>query len=372
LKSILKVIMLIVLTAILPANAAIKKDADSSSHSAIRTVKDTVGFATNVEQIEKIVALSLDAENEHIAANAQKYDLSPQTNYIAGVSPHDDYLTAGPVYAHLYPYIKAKRVVIFGVAHYAAHRKVDNKLIFDSFKSWTGPYGPAPVSDVRERVLKHLSPESVLVSDAMQAEEHSVEALIPWLQHFNRDVEIVSILVPHMRFSKMDSLAAELAIACESIITENNWQLGKDIAFLISNDGSHYGDQGWGGKNYAPFGAGCEGLIKASERDILLAKETLCGELSTEKSHEFYDHVLQPGDYYTYQMTWCGRFAVPFGCDFLSHLAHKLGRKSFAGDFLRYNNSVSIGELDARDLGLGLTTSVSLHHWVGWLAIGYR
>ena len=44
----------------------------------------------------------------------------------------------------------------------------------------------------------------------------------------------------------------------------------------------------------------------------------------------------------------------------------------FTGEFLRYDNSVTLGELDVRDLGLGLTSPVNLHHWVGYVAVGYR
>ena len=36
-------------------------------------------------------------------------------------------------------------------------------------------------------------------SNDMQTVEHSVEAIVPFLQAYNRDVEIVSILVPYMR-----------------------------------------------------------------------------------------------------------------------------------------------------------------------------
>jgi len=344
----------------------------AGAQSTIRGLKDTVGFAISAKQMDAVIAHSRSAESEQLAANAAKYGLTTSSRYIAAISPHDDYITAGRVYAHIYPYIKAKRVVIFGVAHYARRRHVRNKLIFDSHAQWHGPYAPVTVSGVREELLSLLPPRDVLISDEMQVEEHSVEALIPWLQFYNREVKIVSILIPGMRFSHMDSLSAKLADAVTQIIHAHDWRLGEDIAFLFSNDGSHYGDQGWGGKNYAPFGVDCEGLAKAMNRDRNLTRETLCGEITSEKAHEFYRRVLAPEDFDVYQITWCGRFAVPFGVNFLAHLANRLDRQPFTGDFLRYDNSVSLGELDLRALGLGLTSPVNLHHWVGYAAVGYR
>ncbi len=344
----------------------------ANAQSTIRDLKDTVGFAVSPQQMQAVVAQSRAVEAASLAANAAQFGLSDSSRFIAAISPHDDYLTAGPVYAHIYPYITAKRVVIFGVAHYARKRHVRNQLIFDSFARWRGPYGPVNAAGMREELLALLPTEDVLISDEMQAEEHSVEALIPWLQFYNRDVEIISILIPGMRFSRMDSLSEKLADAVSQLVRAHKWRLGEDIGFLFSNDGSHYGDQGWGGKNFAPFGVGCNGLAKAMQRDEALARETLCGEITSEKAQQFYHRVLAPDDFDAYQITWCGRFAVPFGVDFLSPLSQPRDRQPVNGEFLRYDNSVTLGELDVRDLGLGLTSPVNLHHWVGYVAVGYR
>jgi len=338
----------------------------------LRGLKDTVGFAVSAPQMNLAVELSRKAETEMLAENAEKFGLKEGPFYIAGVSPHDDYIYAGPVYIHLYPYIKAKRVVIFGVSHYARRHGVENVLIFDSFKRWRGPYGEVKVSGLREEILKALPESDYMVSSSMQAEEHSVEAIVPWLQYFNRDVEIVSIMAPYMRWSRLDSLSGDLAEALAGIIKKHNWKLGQDIAFIMSNDCSHYGDQGWGGKNYAPFGSDCAGLEKATARDVKIARETLCGELTSEKIHKFFTTVIDPEDYHMYRVTWCGRFAVPFGANTLVHLMEKLGRPPLKGDLLRYGDSVELGELDVRKVGLGVTAPANLHHWVGYVSIGYR
>jgi len=338
----------------------------------LRGLKDTVGFAISAAQMDLVVKLSREAEQHNLTANAQKYKLTPNTRFIAGISPHDDYIYAGPVYIHLYPYIKAKRIVIFGVSHYAKNWKVENKLIFDSFEKWRGPYGHVKISNVRQEILAKLPQSDYIISNPIQSDEHSVEALVPWLQYFNRNVEIVSILAPYMRLGKLDSLASDLASVLAEIIKSHKWQLGKDIAFLISNDCSHYGDQGWGGRNFAPFGADCRGLQKGTERDRTIANETLCGNLTSDKVHDFYSRVLDPTDYHKYRIVWCGRFAVPFGTSTLVHLMHALQHKPLVGEFLRYGDSVELGELNVRHTGLGVTAPANLHHWVGYVAIGYK
>ncbi len=338
----------------------------------IRGLKDTVGFTISAIQTGLVVKLCREAEQQNLTANAQKYKLTPATNFIAGISPHDDYIYAGPVYIHLFPYIKAKRIIIFGVSHYARNWNVENTLVFDAFKQWRGPYGYVQVSSVRHEILEKLPSSDYIISNPIEADEHSVEALIPWLQYFNRNVEIVSILAPYMRLGKLDSLASDLAAVLGEIIQKNNWQLGKDIAFLISNDCSHYGDQGWGGRNFAPFGADCQGLQKGTERDRRIANETLCGILSTDKVNDFYSRVLDPTDYLKYRIVWCGRYAIPFGTSTLVHLMHALQHKPLVGEYLRYGDSVELCELNVRHSGLGVTAPANLHHWVGYVAIGYK
>ncbi len=338
----------------------------------IRGLKDTVGFAISAAQMDLVVKLSKQAEATALHKNAKKLHLKKGSYFIAGISPHDDFIYAGPVYIHLYPYLKAKRVVIFGVSHYARRWHVENTLIFDGFREWRGPYGKVKVSNMREEILAKLPASDYIVSSPMQAEEHSVEALIPWLQYYNCKVEIVSILAPYMRWGRLDSLSSDLAKVMSQIIRSHHWKLGKDIAFLISNDCSHYGDQGWGGRNFATFGVDCQGLKSGTARDQKIARETLCGTLTSAKIFDFYSRVLDPKDYHKYRVTWCGRFAVPFGTNTLVHLMKNLNHKPLVGRFLRYGDSVELGELDVRKAGLGVTAPANLHHWVGYVSIGYR
>ena len=116
------------------------------------------------------------------------------------IAPHDDYAYAGLMYPLVLRNVAASVVIIFGVAHKARQLGLEDQLVFDSFTHWPGPYGDIAVSPLREKIMAALPEGSYRVSDEMQSIEHSVEAKLPFLQHYNRSVEFVPILVPYMSF----------------------------------------------------------------------------------------------------------------------------------------------------------------------------
>lgn len=341
------------------------------SQDGLRGLVDIVGFAHTKEQIEHVVNSLEEVEKNQIFDNQKKYSFTSETVLIAGISPHDDYFYAGRGYIQLMRYIKAKAVVIFGVCHWAKTFGVYDKFVFDSFKKWRGPYGNVPMSEVREEVINRLSKEDYLIDNEIHSVEHSVEALIPFLQYFNREVEIVPILVPYMKWERMDQLASNLASAFREIIEKNNWELGRDIAFLISTDCVHYGDYGWSYYNYHPFGTDADGYKKAVEQDQNLISKYLCGKLNSSKVRNFFWKCVDPEDPYTYRITWCGRFSVPMGLDFLVHLMRDLNQKPLTGAVLRYGTSISFPALPFQEVNLGTTYYSNLHHWVGFASIAY-
>jgi AmmeMemoRadiSam system protein B len=340
--------------------------------SRIRGLVDTVGYPHTQEQIEAVVRMCDSLENSHMRDQLTDDGIGPDVGWIAGICPHDDYLYAGRIYFDVMRNMRARQVILFGVAHRARDFNVDNRLVFDSYAIWHGPYGPVPVSPLRQAIMGHLSPADFVVSDSLQKVEHSVEGLIPFLQYYSRNVEIVSILVPYMSWERLDELSRHLAQALSEIVSEGHLELGRDVAFLCSNDCVHYGDQGWGGKNYAPFGADVEGYEKAVERDQNLIHKYVTGELQTHKLRDLFMELVDQNDVRTYRITWCGRFSVPLGLNSMVYLMQDLHRPPLTGHYLGYDTSVASGELPLRDLGLGTTAPSNLHHWVGYGAIGYR
>ncbi len=344
----------------------------ANSPSTVRALKDTVGFAHTPDQIERIVSICEEREKAAFHANAAKYQSSPLEPWIAAICPHDDHLLAGPVYVHVFQNLSAKRFIIFGVAHKAKQWHMSDKLIFDSFTRWKAPFGEVKISDLRGELLKVLPAGAFAICDSCQAEEHSVEGILPFIQHYNREAEIVSILVPYMSWARIQELSEQLAAALATLVRKHHWKLGQDIAFICSNDGDHYGDQDWGGQNYAPFGADQCGHRAAFARDSLLAEATLAGNLNEAKLESFCRQVWGDTSLYEYKIRWCGRFAIPFGLSSVNRLVSNLRLPALRGYLLRYDTSYRLGKLPLDGIGLGTTAPNNIHHWVGYSAIGYR
>jgi AmmeMemoRadiSam system protein B len=338
----------------------------------IRKPFDTVGFASTRPQMDSVVKQSEAHEASAMEANKKKYGFSREAPLVAALCPHDDYVYAGPVYVHVIPQIQAPTVILFGVSHHAKDFNLEDKLVFDAFRSWSGPYGPVPVSFLREAVIQKLDPADFIVSDEIQAGEHSVEAIVPFLQYYNREVQIVSILVPYMRWERLNILADKLADALYRVLGEKGLRLGRDVAFVCSVDCVHYGDQAWPGGGYAPFGTSVEGYEKAVAREHRLLRDYLVGKLSAGRLRGLYESLVDPANPRKYRVTWCGRFSVPFGLDCVERLSKKTGSSPLKGVLLRYGTSVGLGELEHKDLGIGVTAPSNLHHWVGYAAVGYR
>lgn len=338
----------------------------------VRQPVDTVGYTHTAEGISKVVELSLEAEKEYIAKNREALGLGDEVLFAAAISPHDDYAYAQQAYAHVYPWLKAKTVVMIGVAHKARNfPESEGKLVFGEFDAWHGPYGDVPVSALRDELLGKLPEEDVFISNELQGVEHSLEGLIPFLQHFNRGVEIVPILVPYMSFDRLVELSEKTGGLLTDHMKEHGLALGKDVAILISSDCVHYGDQDWGGKSFAEFGTDGKGYDRAVARDMSFIDDYLVDEITIDDLRSFY-HSVVAEDYHQYKVTWCGRFSIPFGLATLVQLKKGLVLNAPKGDLLRYGTTLDPGRVDADVPGLGVTAKANLHHWVGFTSIGYR
>jgi len=335
---------------------------------------DVVGFASTAQQMDSVLALCREEAQERQDSLKEMYGWNDTTLFRAGVCPHDDYAYAGRLYPLLLSRIKAKRVILFGVFHKAKVFGSHDVLVFDSFDSWHGPYGRVKVAtSLRDAILRQMPAEEVVVDNDAQQVEHSVEAIVPWLQAMNPDVEIMSILVPYMGWERLATLSDHLSDALTDILRERGWELGKDVAIISSSDAVHYGDAGWGGADYAPFGADVAGYEKAVQRDLDLAKNQLAGPVEDGRLKGFFDRCVDPDDVYQYRITWCGRFSIPLGIRVAGQVAQQIGEAPLDGVFLDYGTSVSEATLPLDKLsGMGTTAPNNLHHWVGYAAVGYR
>lgn len=334
---------------------------------------DTVGFATRAGQMDSVLARcdALAGPQRRLLGERPGWD--EDAPLVAAVCPHDDYYYAGRLYSLLLPRVRAKTVIIFGVFHKARLFDCRDKLVFDSYAAWRGPYGPVKVSSLREQLIRRLPKNDYVVNNDMHMVEHSVEALVPFLQAYNRDVEIVSILVPYMDWTTLDRLAGEISDVLAAVIAEKKWSLGEDICLIASSDAVHYGDSGWGGKNYDDFGTDAHGYQMAVERDIAMAEGYLSGRIDRSGLKEFLHECVDPEDVTKYRIPWCGRFSVPLGIHVASRLVEQIASRRLEGFLLDYGTSVSEASLEVDGLGgLGPTAPNNFHHWVGYAAIAYR
>jgi AmmeMemoRadiSam system protein B len=329
---------------------------------------DTVGFAHLGWQVDSVVnRISRTFPNELAAAK-----ISPGTAWRVAISPHDDYTYASWQYPALLKNIKAKTVIIFGVAHKARQLNISDKIVFDSFPWWHGPYQSIKVSSFREELMGALPKELYLVSDSLQRIEHSVESMLPILQHFNREVEIVSILVPFMNAGKMAEISRPLASAIAKTMKARRLEWGKDVALLITTDAVHYGDEDWGGKNMAPFGADSAGYVKAVAKEHLIIDSCLVGEPSSEKIRKFIGITVKPDDYKEYQWTWCGRYSLPLGLMVALELQKETNGPPLNGRYIGYTTSIDHQPLPVGDLRMGKTANATIRHWVGYASVAYE
>jgi hypothetical protein len=137
--------------------------------------------------------------------------------------------------------------------------------------------------------------------------------------------------------------------------------LGRDVAIVISTDGTHYGAD----FQYVPFGAGgVDALGKAMAQDRQLIESALGGPLAVDKAQKFFAAVVNPDKPDEYRMPWCGRFSVPFGLVFLAETAKRLGLGVVRGMPLVLGVSVDTPELKTRDVGVAPTAPANLYHFV--------
>ena len=279
------------------------------SSGKVRQPVDKVGFATSKKQMDRVMARIDSAYGERIDAALEKAGIRTFNQWKSVISPHDDYAYVSWLYPAVLQNVKASTVILVGVAHKARKYGLEDKMVFGSFGQWAAPYGEVPVSFLQGKITNRLPASTWILHDSLMAEEHSLEAIIPFLQYYNRNVNIIPVIIPYMSFATMKGLALSLARAIHEVMEDNGMMWGKDYAIVISNDAVHYGDEDWGGKAYARFGTDSAGYEQAVKYEKELIASTLTGSLKKKKIETFFNTTVNPNDYKEYQWTWCGRYS---------------------------------------------------------------
>jgi MEMO1 family protein len=146
------------------------------------------------------------------------------------------------------------------------------------------------------------------------------------------------------------------------------WQLGRDVAIVVSTDGVHYGAD----FKHVPYGAGgIEAFTKALAFDRALVRGTLSGPLSRDKPRRFFSTVVDAERPDTYLVPWCGRFSVPLGTMLIEATARNLGIGAPRAVPIALGVSVDTPELAVRDVGMGPTAPANLYHFVTHPAVAF-
>lgn len=341
---------------------------DVRDKGSVRSPVDTIGFAQYDWQMDSIMAR---IERLYLFEEYHPCEERADDPAKLVISPHDDYTYVGPLYPAVLRQIESPVIILFGVAHRASQFGLEDRIIFDSYNYWKGPYQDARISELREEIIDSLPDNIWVVHDSIHSAEHSLEALLPFLQYFDKKVEIIPILVPYMSFDRIDTISRALAAAISGVANEHRLEWGKDFAMIISNDAVHYGDEDWGGKNYAMFGADSAGYSQAINHEMKIITSTLCGPLNPDSIRRFYEFTVQPDNYKEYNWTWCGRYSVPLGLLTGYYLAQS-DNKPLCGTSSGYMTSIDHPPVPVDDLGMGITAPANIRHWVGYVGIVYK
>ena len=327
---------------------------------SVRPVRDSIGFCWNADEMNRFVKF-LDRR-----AKPKK---QIQRNMVAAISVHDDYLYAGDVYYRLYKNICAKEVVIFGVTHGTVRKEMgalQNVLILDEYDEWAGVYSNVKISPLREFIKAKLNKEDYIVSNKAQSIEHSIEALIPFLQYYNREVKITPIMITQMPLEKMNELSAKLAAIISEYANANNLKSGKDILFLISNDANHYGED----FNNSPYGLALKAHKTATKNDKRIIEENLQKEIDFAAVKNLTSEIIPDVENKKPIPLWCGRYPITLGLLTVEKVFSSIG-EGIEGKLFKYSNSLTEKVLPFSNTSMGLTAVFSPKHWCGWFTMGF-
>jgi MEMO1 family protein len=352
-----KLLFLIVL--LLNTFACQNRDKTRNESKNIRPLKDTIGFAQYSWQMDSLMS----------RMDRRGWKKTPGLPWKLAICPHDDYTYVGTLYPELLQNVKAPNLILIGVAHKAALLGIEDSLVFDSYTHWRGPWKEIPVSPVREEIYKLLAKKFAVVNDTLQKVEHSVEALIPFLQYFNRNITIIPILVPALSPDRMEACGKALADAISTVAQNRKWEWGTDYSIVVTTDAVHYGNEDWGGIDRAYYGCDEKGNIKAREHESEIIDSCFNGNVTPKSIRLFSRYTLNPDNFREYKWTWCGRYSVPVAL----YTAYYLnGSNPLSGELIGYSTSITSTHIPVDDIRMGRTAIATNCHWVGYAAIGYR
>lgn len=207
-------------------------------------------------------------------AKARPHTLTPKVL----IAPHAGYIYSGEIAASAYALLKniaprIRRVVLLG----PTHRVAVHGLALPDVEAFDTPLGRIRLDTGAMRALAHLP--QVVVSNAVHAQEHSLEVQLPFLQSVLGEFTLLPLAVGMATAEEVDE------------VLETLWG-GEETLIVISSDLSHY----------LPYAAAqsvdnktCKDILNLNQ---LIAHEQACGGtpisglMIAARKHHLQPHLL--------------------------------------------------------------------------------
>ncbi len=179
-------------------------------------------YPGSVSEVRMIIETALEKEASHIESAEIRGTIA------GGVVPHAGMVYCARQAVHFFEQCKrvGNRPVTVMIIH-PNHRGVGPAASVDGYQAWEAPDGQVPVdTDMAEALALPVSAEA-------QADEHSAEVMLPYLQYFfDHSFRILSV--------NMRDQDVHQARAIAEKIHEAEKALNKKILVIASSDFSHF------------------------------------------------------------------------------------------------------------------------------------
>jgi AmmeMemoRadiSam system protein B len=157
-------------------------------------------------------------------AEMQKHEFKDNPVSSAVMSPHAGFVYSGMVSLEAVSHVKKNRIWIFGTSHY----ETPAKGISIYYGDYTSSIGKAVFPrDLDEKDCSAI--EKYFSDEGHRTEEHSIENVLYYLNHFKKDVDAFCFLVHITREEDFESISDDIA---------GVWK--KDDSIIVSTDWNHF------------------------------------------------------------------------------------------------------------------------------------
>jgi len=182
---------------------------------------------------EPVVAGSFyDWDKENLARNLKKLSKGvSDKGFLGCISPHAGYVYSGRTAAKAIGSLKpGKRFIVLGPNHTGLGA---NFSVFSS-GSWETPLGKVSIDhDISEGLMFFDRSES---DDVAHGQEHSIEVILPFIQHFFGEVKFVPVsIMSHGYGDSFLKKLEEFGKVVAEIVKKNS-----DVRVIASSDFSHF------------------------------------------------------------------------------------------------------------------------------------